>query len=169
MTKSQIILLQTARRQLRLDEAEYRLILRNVGGVDSCKDLSNQGFEDVMAFFEGRGFEYRGQASVHFRRKLETRGRVADARQLHKIAELASQTQYKLPGLCLRFSDGRTDQPEQLAPAEAHRLIEMLKAVLNRQADPPRAQDSPLFAHSPATPAPVPAGFQPCSEDEIPL
>ncbi len=49
------------------------------------------------------------------------------------IRELATQQQrYPLDKLCLKFSKGRADQPEGLAPREATVLINMLKAVIER-------------------------------------
>lgn len=141
MTKSQIILLQTARRQLSLDEADYRLILRNVAGVESSKDLDNVGLENVLAVFEDRGWQYTDHSTTYFRDKVEQRSRRADSRQVHLIEQLVLGTAYRLGGLCLRFSDGRTDQPEKLRPREAHCLIEMLKSARDRK-DRPAPSDS---------------------------
>jgi hypothetical protein len=51
-----------------------------------------------------------------------------------KIRELAKVQRYDLAAQCLKFSGGRTDQPEKLAPREAWKLIEMFKAAASREA-----------------------------------
>ena len=55
----QVQLLQMARRAVSLDEGRYRLLLRNVGGVESSKHLANRGFESCMAVLEDLGFAGR--------------------------------------------------------------------------------------------------------------
>jgi hypothetical protein len=133
MTKSQIILLQTARRAAGLaHDPDWRLVLKNVAGVASSKDLSNAAFEDVMAFLEERGFEHPAYGANHFTNKVQSRGCRADDRQAYLIEQLAQESHYRLPGLCMRFSDGRTEDPRKLTAAEASQLIEMLKAVKSR-------------------------------------
>jgi hypothetical protein len=126
-TRPQIIAIQKARRALQLDEADYRLILRNTGRAESSKDLSNAGVEDVMAVFEDMGHQSHPAGKSYWRDKVAARGGIANARQLHLIGQLAESSRYSLPALCARFSGGRTDCVEQLTPREAWQLTEMLK------------------------------------------
>jgi len=53
-----IKLVQFARRQLQMSEEDYRSLLLRAGGVSSCKELTLQGFNAVMAEFHRLGFVY---------------------------------------------------------------------------------------------------------------
>ncbi|MGE5609795.1 MAG: regulatory protein GemA [Bacillota bacterium] len=135
MTPQQIKLLRTAVSRLDWDEGEYRLMLRNLAGVASCKDLNNTQYEDVMAFLEGMGFPQ----GTYWRDKVANRRRFADARIVHKIQELhgellalPSAPGYPLESLVLRFSQNRVNQVSKLRPHEGYQLIEALKAILQR-------------------------------------
>ncbi|MGB7158158.1 MAG: phage protein GemA/Gp16 family protein [Tepidisphaeraceae bacterium] len=135
MTSTQIQLVQIARRQLDLDEADYRQVLRDVGGVASCKQLTNEAMEDVMAHFEHMGFRMTGgKPADYWRQKTFNRGIFVDARQVHLIRELSAQIpRYTLPGMCLRFTHGRTDDVTKLSMKEAFNLHEMLKKAIARE------------------------------------
>ena len=133
MSNEQIKLVKIAQRELGLDDGEYRLVLRNIGNVESCKSLTQRAFEDVMAFFESRGFQHQNFSPDYWQGRVQRRGRYADPRQVHHIEQLVKRTRYSLAGLCLRFSDGRVDEASKLRPDEAHRLIEMLKSAGKRE------------------------------------
>lgn len=138
MTKPQLQLIHVARRQVEklsggaFDDAAYRLLLWNIARARSSTQLSNTGLEEVMAFFESRGFVDSHNGEGYWQRKVDERDRFANQRLIQKIHALIPQTTYKLEGLCLRFSNGRTDQVQKLDPREAYNLIEMLKAVAER-------------------------------------
>lgn len=135
LTKSQIVYLQTARRQAGITEdAPWRTILRSAGHVESCKDLDNAGFEAVMAVLEDMGFRDRSKPGDHWRTKSARQPAKASERMVRKIIMLAQHCRYSLPALCERFSEHRTQFPENLRPQEAWNLIEMLKAVNQREA-----------------------------------
>jgi membrane peptidoglycan carboxypeptidase len=155
----QLQLLHIAARQVGLIEpgaggdARWRLLLENVAGVTSAKDLDNVTFEDVMAVLEDFGFSNARQRhidrggfmgmsgsaghaqSTYWRDKVAARGRQANARFVHKIRELAAKCpRYPLANLCMKFSNRRTEHPDKLTPREAWELIEMLKAAVVREA-----------------------------------
>jgi hypothetical protein len=154
----QLQLIHTAARQIGLIEpggggdARYRLLLQNVAGVESAKDLNNVTFEDVMAVLEDLGFSMARQrhidrggfmgisgaagpaVSTYWREKVAARGSRANERLVHKIRELAATSRYPLSNLCMKFSNRRTEHPEKLKPREAFELIEMLKAAATREA-----------------------------------
>src|SRR5437867_2629735 len=118
LTKKQLQLIHVAKRQLRLDDDDYRAILRAKGGVDSSKDLSAQGFEDVMAQFEHMGFRNsstHGDVGDYWRKRQFHRGIFANARQVRLIRQLAARQRYALDAVCLRMSKDRTDVPEKLS------------------------------------------------------
>lgn len=133
MTHSQLQLLHLAKRQLDLEEADYRLVLRNVGGVASSKLLTQPAFERVMAFLESRGFQQLGRPGDYWQMRCDHQGVFASSREVHQIRHLAESAGYDLPGLCRKWSNGRTADPGKLHPAEARKTIEMLKGLNERK------------------------------------
>lgn len=133
MTNLQLKILHIARREVGIDEPDWRTILRSIGHVQSSKDLTNSDFEDVMAYLEGRGYRHPGKPADYWRSTIDARGTAADRRQVFLIEKLIDGSGYELAGLCHRFSDGRTDDVSHLRPREAHNLIEMLKNVKSRR------------------------------------
>jgi hypothetical protein len=115
------------------DDARYRLLLQNLAGVTSAKDLDNRGVEDVMAVFEDMGFQGHPGGPDYWRRKVRERGSLCGARMAYRIRERAAAQRYDLAAMVRRFSDGRTDDVEQLHPREAWKLIEGLKAICTRE------------------------------------
>lgn len=132
-TRNQIIVIQEGKRSLGLTDPAYRTILRSVAGVESSKELSNVGVEDVMAVMEGMGFASHPQGPAYWRNKVSARGTFTNARMVHKINELAGQQRYELSAQVSKFSGGRSERPEDLRPHEAWALIEMLKAAVKRE------------------------------------
>ncbi len=148
MTPAQLRIIHTAKRQLELDDASYRLILRNVGKVESSKDLTNAGLEDVMALFESRGYCHPHHGENYWTKKSQSRGTVVTARAARFIRELAGQSRYNLEALVMRHSGDRTDIVEELYPREAWLLTEMLKGSTAREQNRSagvREQQPPLF------------------------
>jgi len=125
-TPLQLRLIHIASRQIGLDEEQYRMVLLNAGGVSSSKNLTQAGYEDVMAVFEDTGFRQSGQPANYWRMKVATRGWLCGERMVHRIRELAAKQHYDLGGLCQRFSDGKVFQIERLSPRQAANLIQML-------------------------------------------
>ncbi len=139
MTPLQLKLIHIARRQVDLNEEQYRTLLHNVAGVESSRDLSNYDFEDVMAVLEDLGFRDTSGDPERWRRKVRMRGQKGNERMIFKIRQLHAQGQcrYPLDSLARQFSGNRADQVEQLRPREAWGLIEMLKDLAEREAKEP--------------------------------
>lgn len=134
MTNPQIRLIKMAVRQLGIDDADYRTALRSIAGVDSCKDLTEVGFEDVLAWLESCGWRDKDRSATHWRDLQANRSRFASSRQLHAIYDLAQEMDPPLlAGMVRRMSGNRVDQPSKLRPAEAYNLIEALKAMRSRK------------------------------------
>lgn len=138
ISPAQIKLVQIARRQLGLEEADYRLILRNLGGVESTTKLTHRGMEDVMAFFEARGFVDRLHGPGYWQRQRDAEG----GREIRLIKQLAAESAYPLAALCQRHSHHRTSELTELNAMERYELIEMLKASNNRAGNRRAAQKS---------------------------
>ena len=146
-TASQLRTIHHGARSVGLTDAAYRVLLRNVGGVESSKDLDNPGVEDVMAVLEDLGFTGHPMGATYWRNKVRLRGSECGARMAHKIRELAAMSRYALEVMVEKFSDGRTCIVERLHPREGWKLIEMLKAAEKREGKAgerkPVAQEAP--------------------------
>lgn len=143
LTPDQIKIIKIAQKQVGMDGARYRLMLANVGGVKSCRDLDNASFEDCMEILEEMGFSHYGVGGgFYWREKVRRRGQFANERMLHKINELYASYlatppeglhgHYAFSRLIRRATNERCESLDKLAPAEAWKLIEMLKAILAR-------------------------------------
>lgn len=131
LSPPQIRLIAIARNAARVDgqplnDGQYRTLLRTVAGVSSSKELDNRGLEAVMAVFEELGFVDRVHGVGYW-------GRASGRRLIHYVKRLAGDSRYNLAALVLKFSGGRTDNPDKLLPREAWKLVEMLKASNARE------------------------------------
>lgn len=63
-TSSQLALIHVAKKQLGLDEGEYRAILDRVAGVASSRELSRQSFDSLLVEFKRLGFHQEGRDGV---------------------------------------------------------------------------------------------------------
>jgi phage gp16-like protein len=134
LTNLQLRTVHIAAKQVGLDDQSYRVLLRNVAGVASAKDLDNVTFEDVMATLEDLGYRDPRKDGDYWRGKVARRGSQVNERMLRKIISLAERQRYRLSALCRQFSGGRTERPDKLTPREAWNLIEMLKSAISREA-----------------------------------
>lgn len=57
ISQKKIALVHVGKSKLGLSEADYRKLLRLIGGVESSKDLSNDTFAELMHCFKLLGFE----------------------------------------------------------------------------------------------------------------
>ncbi|WP_430913138.1 regulatory protein GemA [Methylobacterium sp. sgz302541] len=84
ISPKRVAVVQVARRQLGLDEAQYRAVLHHHGGgAASAKDLDEAGFEAVMAYFNAFGFR-----STWMRRSYGNRPGMASPKQVALIRGL---------------------------------------------------------------------------------
>ena len=56
LTRKQTALIHVAKTQLGLSDDDYRAVLRDEAGVDTSRDLDNDGFDTVMERFRALGF-----------------------------------------------------------------------------------------------------------------
>lgn len=136
-TPKQITTIQLGRRRVGLNDAQYRLLLLNVAGVESCTKLDNRGVENVLAVLEALGFDGHVNGPTYWQEKAASRGERAGERMVHLIEQLAPGVPYPLGALVRKQSAGRTDVAADLRPGEAWKLIEMLKAAAARSAAAP--------------------------------
>ena len=98
MTPAQIKNIHIAKSQVHMSDPQYRLLLANVAGVTTCKDLTNAAYEDCMAILEDMGYRQMERESPdsppqpaapnYWRLKVAQRGTKANARLINKICTL---------------------------------------------------------------------------------
>lgn len=87
MTRERLSVLHIAKAQLHLGEEEYRHALQTFGGVESGKDLSQEGFNTVMEEFARRGFVSSSRRSAFGRRnfRMPTPAQIVYVRKLWNL------------------------------------------------------------------------------------
>ena len=86
LSKKQIAVLHVAKRDLGLDDEDYRAILARYGGCDSAADLDLLGFDHVMRYFTALGFR-----STWTKRTFGNRPGMASPAQVELIRKLWQQ------------------------------------------------------------------------------
>lgn len=130
MNQKRLALLRVARQQLGLDEDSYRAILLVQGGVESAKDLCDDGFERVMARFGELGFVSTARKKWFKPRGTNAAALVTPGQQQRLQAlfgELAWGAE-RQEGFNRRMCKKAWPQTR----AEANRVIEALKAMVAR-------------------------------------
>ncbi|MCA0419612.1 MAG: regulatory protein GemA [Proteobacteria bacterium] len=117
--------IQIARRQLRLQDAEYRALLVRVAGTDSAKDLSDRQAGAVIAEFQRLGWQPRASTRAPADR--------ADVRKIYAVWGALHAGPLDRDAL-RAWVHGRfkVSAPEFLKPAQARQAIEQLKAWQQR-------------------------------------
>lgn len=81
--RKQLAVVHMAATELKLDDVSYRDVLNRFAGVSSAKDLDNQGFTAVMAYFTALGFR-----STWTQRTYGRRPGMASPKQIDLIRKL---------------------------------------------------------------------------------
>ncbi|CAM5764669.1 regulatory protein GemA [Bosea minatitlanensis] len=120
--------IQLARRELRLQEAEYRGLLARVAGTDSARDLSDRQAGAVIAEFKRLGWQPRESTRPPAER--------ADIRKIYALWGALHSGPLDRDALRAwtkaRF---KVSAPEFLKPPAARQAIEQLKAWQQRLTD----------------------------------
>lgn len=131
MTRAQLSLIHIARERLGLDEATYRAVLAERGGVASARDLDPAGFDAVMAYFTACGFR-----STWTQRTFGTqRAGMASPRQVELIKSLwreAGETDPRALDRWLERSYG-VSSLRFASPEVAAKAITGLRAIVRRR------------------------------------
>jgi len=138
ISKGQIRLVHLAKSTLGLTDEEYREMLQLHAGVSSSRDLSPQGFFELMERFRELGFMPRGENIYHTARsapegpgmmiEMVTPAQRAKIRSLE--AELGwSDNPARLQGFVMK----RMGIVRILTKEQASKVIEALKAMAERQ------------------------------------
>ncbi len=106
----------------------YRTLLRSVAGVESCTQLGNTGFEQVMAVMEAMGFQSHERGPRYWRDKADRDG----DRAVWKIEAMCAEYGISAAGFVRRMTSGRTDRIADLDAREVWKIIEALKQMIER-------------------------------------
>ncbi|HUZ74747.1 MAG TPA: regulatory protein GemA [Stellaceae bacterium] len=135
ITKRQIALIHVAKAALRLDDDSYRDVLSRDGGVASSRDLSQAGFDAVMATLRRLGFDDtgRGGTPTEFgvRPGFTSPSQVALMRALFSEYKGAPQDDAALGRWLHRFF--KVSSIRFLSYADARRVIGTLKTMKARK------------------------------------
>lgn len=137
ISRSKIALVHAAKRQLNMLEDDYRAVLLRVGGVESSRDLTPEGFDAVMAEFKRLGFVY-----TKSKRKPKGAGGTAPNHptlaQWRLIEDRARQVGYRSLTdprfIAWMRKRGRVDHPRFLDMDGARRVIAALGNWIERKA-----------------------------------
>ena len=145
LNNNQIKLVQMAVRAAGIrspgQDGRYRLLLgqyRQPSGapVTSCKQLNNSQMEDLLAICEANGWRMPGKPEDFYRHKVAIGSDFASLAMQVGITNLAGDlgwNAFQLGGLLKKMTGGRADNVAYLDPREAYKVIEALKAMLERK------------------------------------
>lgn len=129
---SQLALIHVAKKELGLQEEDYRSILELYGGVNSAKHLTLEGFERVMGHLERLGFKStNSKQPIHApRRDPDGPPYPAQLKMIeYQFEQLGFQEAERRQGFCRRV----IKKPWPQTRAEANKVFEGLKAMLARK------------------------------------
>ena len=132
ISPKQIALLHVAKRELALDDGNYRAVLSVHGGAKTAKEITQAGFSRLMRYLIRLGFKapaYTGRTS----RKRDA-GALVGSWQLEKLKKLYTEvgidTAERQQNLCKRVIKKAWPQTR----GDANKMIECLKAMARRAA-----------------------------------
>ncbi len=129
LDQGKLAVIHITKKELGLDDAEYRETLEKVTGVRSSRDLDEAGFRKLMRYF-ARSRHYRvNERGLTFRQKLYIR---------HLVEDLGWNQFHFLNFLHKYY---HVDAVEKLDKREASKLIESLKHIITGQLGRPLGHD----------------------------
>lgn len=125
--RAKLAVIHVAKKQLDLDEDDYRAMLRSEAGVDSARDLDEAGARRVMLWFENHGFKRDGKAkgTAADRRPIVKKARALWI-SLHQLDEVTNPADKALDAFA-RSITGK-DTLHFATNGEAAKVVEALKA-----------------------------------------
>ena len=127
-------LLHVARRQVGIEEDDWRALLMNVAGVESSKDLTLAQFNELVDALKRMGFESKPRLGAYLPKNPPTNPHdVPTPRQLGKLRALfvdaGIDTAARQQGLCRRV----IKQPWPQTRTQATKVIQALKNMVKRR------------------------------------
>ena len=122
LDRKKLALIHIVKKELRLDDAEYRAILGRVAGVGSARDLDEAGFRKLMRFFVRSDFYRANAQGMTLKQKLFVKALAREIGWDRTHLRNFIRKYYQREGL------------DALDRKEASKLIESLKAIQTREA-----------------------------------
>jgi len=134
--KALIAKIHIAKAQLGLDEETYRAMIERITGYPSTKDAATTSLINVVNELIGKGF--RDTSGFRPSSRSEVRKIHAQWGELKRRGALDSPTRKALRVFCANRTGaaGAEKDPEHLTVAECRKVIEALKAWIERKSAP---------------------------------
>ncbi len=121
LDRKKLAIIHITKKELGLDDQQYRDLLEQATGVRSAKELDEEGFRKLMRFF-ARSKHFRAHATaVTLRQKMYVR---------HLVEDLGWDENHLHNFIAKYYHRQRLDE---LGRREASKLIEALKNILTRR------------------------------------
>ena len=128
--QAELARIHIARKELGLDDDAYRSLLASACGVESSKELDATGRRKLLEHFRHLGWK----PAPMYRPRVDAPDQAAKIRalwvELDKAGALRDGSDRGLARFCKRMTG--FDRPEWLYPDKANKVIEALKAWLER-------------------------------------
>lgn len=122
--------IHVAKKDIRLEDDDYRAMLRSEGGVDSARDLDPRGAGRVMLWFENHGFKRDARKGTSGdRRPIVLKARALWI-SLYQLDEVGNRRDQALDAFAKRITGKETLR--FATNGEAGKVVEALKAWLGR-------------------------------------
>jgi hypothetical protein len=121
LDRKKLALIHIVKKELKLDDAEYRGILGRVAGVRSARDLDEAGFRKLMRFFVRSDFYQANAQGMTLKQKLFVKALAREMGWDRAHLRNFIRKYYQREGL------------DALDRKEASNLIESLKAIQTRE------------------------------------
>lgn len=119
-----LAVIHIVKKELQLDEQEYRDTLERVAGVRSARELDDDSFRKLMAFFARSRYYRTRKDGVTFRQKMFIQ---------HLVTDLAWDETHFHNFLKKYY---KTQNLDLLSKKEASKVIESLKHILTGKGEP---------------------------------
>lgn len=139
ISKSALAAIHVAKKQLDLDDDDYRAMLRSEGGVASARDLDDAGARRVMTWFDNHGFKRTSTAkgTAADRRPIVKKA-IAIWISLYQLDEVSNRSNKALDAFAKNFTGKET--LHFATNGEAGKVVEALKAWAERAGWTPGAR-----------------------------
>lgn len=129
--RSTLAAIHIAKKQLDLDDDDYRAMLRSEGGVASARDLDDAGARRVMLWFDNHGFKRTGtsKGTAADRRPIVQKARALWI-SLHQLDEVSNRSDKALDAFAKKVTGKET--LHFCTNGEAGKVVEALKAWAER-------------------------------------
>ena len=121
LDRKKLAFIHIVKKELKLDDAEYRGILGRVAGVPSARDLDEAGFRKLMRFFVRSDFYRANAQGMTLKQKLFVKALAREMGWDRAHLRNFIRKYYQRAGL------------DALDRKEASKLIESLKAIQTRE------------------------------------